>query len=46
MAFLDLLLDRGVIEATLLTADVSLQQCIQTQPLLEWKAINVPRYKR
>jgi hypothetical protein len=43
--FLDLILDRGVIDATLLTADVSLQQRIQTQPLLEWKAINVRRHR-
>jgi predicted nucleotidyltransferase component of viral defense system len=45
MAFLDLLLDRGVIDATLLTADTSLQRRIQVQPLLEWKAINVRRHK-
>ena len=45
MAFLDLLLDRGVIDATLLTADASLQRRIQGQPLLEWKAIHVRRHK-
>jgi len=44
-AFLDLLLDRGVIDSTILTADVSLQRRIQSQPLLEWKAINVRRHK-
>jgi predicted nucleotidyltransferase component of viral defense system len=44
-AFLDLLLDRGVIDPTFLTADESLQQRIQCQPLLEWKALNVRRYK-
>jgi predicted nucleotidyltransferase component of viral defense system len=44
-AFLDLLLDRGVIDPTLLTADESLQQRIQCQPLLEWKALNVRRDK-
>jgi hypothetical protein len=40
-AFLDLLLDRGVIDPTLLTTDASLQQRIRSQPLLEWKALNV-----
>jgi hypothetical protein len=44
-AFLDLLLDRGVINPTLLTADESLQRRIQCQPLLEWKALNVRRHK-
>jgi hypothetical protein len=44
-AFLDLLLDRGVIDSTILTADASLQRRIQGQPLLEWKALNVRRYK-
>jgi len=43
--FLDLLLDRGVINPTLLTADESLQRRIQSQPLLEWKALNVRRHK-
>ena len=40
-AFLDLLLDRGVVDPTLLTSDASLQRRIQSQPLLEWKALNV-----
>ena len=43
--FLDLLLDRGVIDPTLLTADESLQRRIQCQPLLEWKALNVRHHK-
>lgn len=43
--FLDLLLEQGVIDATLLTADTSLQQRIQSQPLLKWKALNVRRFK-
>jgi hypothetical protein len=43
--FLDLLLDRGEIDPTLLTADVFLQQRIRSQPLLEWKALNVRRHK-
>jgi hypothetical protein len=45
-AFLDLLLERGEIDASILTSDVSLQQRIQAQPLLEWKALNVRRQER
>lgn len=44
-AFLDLLLDRGIIDSRILTPDPVLQQLIQRQPLLEWKALNVRRYK-
>ena len=44
-AFLDLLLDRGTIDATLLTPDEMLQRRIQAQPLLEWKAQNVRRHR-
>jgi len=44
-AFLDLLLDRGEIDPSLLTTDVSLRQRIRSQPLLEWKALNVRRHK-
>lgn len=44
-AFLDLLLDDGVVDATLLTSDEVLQRRIQAQPLLEWKAQNVRNYK-
>ncbi len=43
--FLDLLLERGEIDPTLLTTDTSLQRRIRCQPLLEWKAINVRRHK-
>ncbi len=43
-AFLDLLLDRGVIDSKILTPDPLLQERIQRQPLLEWKALNVRRY--
>ena len=43
--FLDLLLDEGKIDATLLTPDGLLQKRIQAQPLLEWKAQNVRRHK-
>lgn len=44
-AFLDLLLDRGMIDPTLLTSDESLQRRIRRQPLLEWKALNVRQHK-
>ena len=44
-AFLDLLLNEGRIDATLLSSDVGLQECIQAQPLLEWKAQNVRHHK-
>lgn len=44
-AFLDLLLDRGEIDSTILTADPALQKRIQAQPLLEWKAINVRKHR-
>lgn len=43
--FLDLLLDKGEIDATILTSNTVLQQRIQKQPLLEWKALNVKRHK-
>lgn len=43
--FLDLLLDKGEIDSTLLTTDASIQDRIQKQPLLEWKAINVRRHR-
>ncbi len=43
--FLDLLLDQGEIDSTILTTDVTLQNRIQQQPLLEWKALNVRQYK-
>ncbi len=44
-AFLDLLLEHGEIDSTILTSDLDLQQRIQKQPLLEWKAVNVRKYK-
>ncbi|NPA94299.1 MAG: nucleotidyl transferase AbiEii/AbiGii toxin family protein [Thermodesulfobacteria bacterium] len=43
--FLDLLLDKGEIDATLLTTDKTLQKRIRQQPLLKWKALNVRQYK-
>ncbi len=46
MAFLDLLLDGGEIDATILTNDADLQRRIQAQPMLEWKAQNVREHRR
>ena len=40
-AFLDLLLDRGIIDPTILTADRSLAERIRSHPVLEWKALHV-----
>ncbi len=45
LGFLDLLLDEGKIDATLLTPDEMLQGRIKAQPLLEWKAQNVRRHR-
>ena len=42
--FLGLLLDKGEIDPTILTADTALQERIQGQPLLEWKALNVRKH--
>ena len=44
-AFLDLLLDHGEIDGALLTTDQELQQRINAQPWLEWKAQNVRRHQ-
>ena len=44
-AFLDLLLDEGEIDATILTSDSKFRERIQAQPLLLWKALNVRRPK-
>lgn len=43
--FLNLLLDKGEIDSTLLTTDKTLQKHIQEQPLLKWKSLNVRRHK-
>ena len=43
--FLDALLDKGEIDATILTADSALQNRILQQPLLAWKALNVQQHK-
>ncbi len=44
-AFLDLLLEEGEIDATLLTSDLTLQKRIRIQPHLQWKALNVRNHK-
>ena len=44
-AFLDVLLDKGVVDSTILTTDATLQHRIQSQPLLEWKALNVRKHR-
>ena len=44
-AFLDHLLDHGEIEGALLTADEDMQQRINAQPWLEWKARNVRQHR-
>ena len=43
--FLDLLLDRGEVDASILTSDTALQQRIEAQPLLKWKALNVRTHR-
>jgi hypothetical protein len=43
--FLDLLLEKGEINASALTPDKALQERIHSQPLLQWKALNVKRHK-
>jgi predicted nucleotidyltransferase component of viral defense system len=43
--FLDLLLEQGVINPSLLTKNPSLQKRIHVQPLLQWKAHNVRKHK-
>ena len=40
-AFLDLLLEQGEINASILTSDPALQERIRAQPLLAWKAFHV-----
>lgn len=45
MEFLDLLNDKGKIDATILTTNTDLQQRIDEHPMLKWKAINVKQHK-
>ena len=44
--FLDRLLDHGEILPALLTDDADLQARLQDHPLLEWKALNVKKFKK
>jgi hypothetical protein len=43
--FLDLLLEKGEIDGSVLTPDKALQERIQSQPLLQWKTLNIKRHK-
>lgn len=43
--FLDLLNDQGKIDATILSDNTVLQEAIQNQPMLQWKALNVKQHK-
>jgi hypothetical protein len=45
MMFLNLILDDGIIDPSLLTEDDALAERIGHHPGLEWKALNVRRYK-
>jgi len=45
MEFIDQLLDYGKIVPGLLSSDLELQGRITSQPLLQWKALNVRRYR-
>jgi predicted nucleotidyltransferase component of viral defense system len=42
--FLDLLLDRGVIDASMITEDEEMRERIERQPMLAWKASHVRRH--
>ncbi len=42
---LDLILDQGEIDGSVLTSDPILQERIASHPSLKWKALNVKRYK-
>ncbi len=43
--FLDLILDQGKIDGSILTSDPVLRQRIESQPSLHWKAFNVRKHK-
>ena len=45
-AFLDRLHDEGEVDATILHSDPTVQQRVQTQPMLLWKAQNVRRHRK
>jgi hypothetical protein len=46
MAFLDNVLDSGVIEPRLLSSDFEMQHKIISQPMLQWKALNVAQFHK
>jgi hypothetical protein len=46
LEFLDRLLDHGEIEPSLLTSDKEMAERIKKHPSIEWKAMNVRRYKK
>lgn len=46
LAFLELLLDNGEIDPSLLTPDAVLGERIRAQPLLRWRAGHVRRHRR
>jgi len=43
--FLDLILDHGVVDGSILTSDPVLQDRIDSHPSLQWKALNVKKYR-
>jgi predicted nucleotidyltransferase component of viral defense system len=43
--FLNRLLDHGEVDGALLTSNQAIIECIQKHPLLQWKALNVEKYK-
>lgn len=45
LAFLDLLLEKGEVDPSVLTPDEGLQDRIRDQPLLKWKTLHVRRHK-
>lgn len=46
MEFLNQILDKGKIAPELLTEDIDMQERIRRHPLLEWKAMNVRKFKK
>ncbi len=45
LAFLDRLLEHGEVEPALLTSNAELQRRIRSQPLLDWKAQHIRRFR-
>lgn len=46
MEFLNQILDKGKIAPELMTEDIDMQERIRRHPLLEWKAMNVRKFKK